>query len=325
MRVLAGDVGGTKTALSLYEGEHPAALRLVREQRYESRAFNGLEPVIAQFLAGTSVDAAGFGVAGPVIQGTCTTTNLPWTIRSESLRSLLGTVRVALRNDVEAAILGIAALPVHSLSWINRAPTMPEGLKVLVTVGTGFGRALLTPDGRAFAGEGGHAAFAPRTLVEANLLLHFLRQDLPLSVEHVLSGPGLYRLYDYLVQTTLIDPNPHVAERIRRGEDPSAVVGELGVSDEDPGCAAAVSWFADLLGAELSNIALGVIPLGGLYVWGGVALKLRDALLRPEVHDAFVSNDKMHDLLMGVPVALVEERELALIGAREAALRSFEG
>lgn len=324
MRILAGDVGGTKTALALYEGHDRQTLRLVREERYPSQAHRGLEPVVEHFLAGASIDAAGFGVAGPVVDEVCQTTNLPWTIRTDVLRRTLATNHVALRNDVEAAILGIDALPSESFSWINPVPVRADGLRVLVTVGTGFGRALRTPAGQVFAGEGGHASFSPRTMVEANLLLHFLRQEQTLSVEQVLSGPGLFRLYDYLVQTTLIDPNPHVAERIRRGEDPSAVVGELGILDEDPGCAAAVSWFAELLGSELSDIALGVIPRGGLYLWGGVALKLRDALLRPEVRDAFVSNDKMGHVLEGIPLALVEERELALIGARQAALLSIE-
>jgi glucokinase len=325
MRILAGDIGGTKTVLSLFEGTNRSTLQLVREDRYASQAYAGLEPVLEQFLSGTSVDGAGFGVAGPVIDGVCTTTNLPWTIRTESLQHGLGTKHVALRNDVEVALLGIDALPSESFTWLNRAPVRRDGLRVLVSVGTGFGRALLTPDGRTFPGEGGHATFGPRTLVEANLLLHFLRHEQPLTVEHVLSGPGLFRLYDYLVESTLIDPNPHVAERIRRGEDASAVVGDLGIQDADAGCAAAVSWFAELLGGELGNIAIGLLPRGGVYVWGGVALKLRDALLQPEVRDAFVSNDKMRHVLEGIPLALIEEPGLAVIGAREAALLSMSG
>ncbi|MET0344186.1 MAG: glucokinase [Polyangiales bacterium] len=325
-RVLAADIGGTKTALSLYEGER-GSLRVAAVQEYESRAFSGLVPILGEFLRGERVDCAAFGVAGPVVDGVCRTTNLPWVVTLVELQHICGTQAVRLLNDLEIAALGIPAAPSHQLVWLQRAPIAANAPIELVAVGTGLGRAFLIPsnDGRslrAFATESGHATFGPRNLIERKLQAFVAQRREVVSVEHVLSGPALKVLYDFVLHEGLAPPTAKL--EIEVAEDPSAVIGRLGARDLDDGCAAAVALFADLLGSELGNTALRSLPRGGLFIWGGVARKLRAVLERGELLDAFLDKPPMRDLLTSIPLALIDEPELGLIGAREAALAALD-
>jgi glucokinase len=322
MRVLAADIGGTKTAFALYSGDDANSLELERKAEYASAGAVGLEPLVARFLGSTRVDAAGFGVAGPVSNGVCHTTNLPWIIRLESLREVCGTAQCSLRNDAEAAILGIrAASRVRTLVW-NSATVDPQAPVALATVGTGFGRAYLVPPAHAFATEGGHASFAARTERDVRLLQMLRARHAQVAVEHVVSGPGLYTLFEAVLEQRIAAPERETLERLREADDKSAVVSELGVGALDAACVAAVRWFAELLGAELGNIALQTIPRGGLYVWGGVARKLKSTLSDGTLREAFLDKNRMRPLLESIPLALLDEPDLALLGAREAALRT---
>jgi glucokinase len=318
MRVLAVDVGGTKTATTLYEGDSATSLVPTRVERFESAAFTGLLPILGEFLHGERVDAAGFGVCGPVRHGVCQTTNIPWVVTRDQLASLCATEHVALINDVEAAMLGVRTVPESSKVWLQRGDPDPDGLQTLISVGTGYGRALLVPPGRAYAAEAGYATFAPRNVIERRLLDYLATTRENPCIEHVLSGPGLYTLYSFIVATGLAAPTAQL--EIDRAEDPSARVGQLGARDLDEACAAAVALFVDILGSTLGNVALEVLPRGGLYLWGGVAQKLRTVIEEGELLEAFVDKDSMRELLTTIPLALIEEPELGTLGAREAAL-----
>ena len=323
-RVLAADIGGTKTALCLYEGE-PGDLHVAQAQEFESRAFSGLVPILGEFLRGARVDCAAFGVAGPVFDGVCRTTNLPWVIELGQLQHICGTEACRLLNDLEIAALGIPAAPRHQLVWLQHAPVAPAAPIELVAVGTGLGRAFLIPTGdgrvRAYATESGHASFGPRNAIERRLLAYVAERRDVVSVEHVPSGPALRVLYDFILHEGLAPPTARLEVDV--ADDPSAVIGRLGARDLDDGCAAAVALFADLLGSELGNVALRSIPRGGLYIWGGVARKLRSVLERGELLDAFLDKPPMRELLETIPLALIDEPELGLIGAREAALAAL--
>jgi glucokinase len=326
MRVLAVDVGGTKTVTALFEGESALSLALTRTERFESAAFSGILPILGEFLHGERVDAAGFGVAGPVIKGVCQTTNLPWIVTLDSLRTVCGTEHVALLNDVEIAALGVRAVPPESVVWLQRAEVDPDGVVSLVSVGTGLGRAFLVPPlgggpARPCATEGGHQSFAPRNIIERRLLDYLAARHETVSIEHVLSGPGLRTLYDFIIETGLAPATCKV--EIEAAEDPSARIGHLGSRDLDEAAAAAVALFVDVLGAELGNVALGNLPRGGLFLWGGVARKLRGAIEKGDLIDAFTDKDKMGDLLRTIPLALLDEPELAILGARQAALAAM--
>jgi glucokinase len=321
MRVLAGDIGGTKTDLRLYVGDTRSELSVERSSRFESQSFSGLTPILGEFLRGERVDCAGFGVPGPVMKGTCRTTNLPWDVTLTELQKVCGTPACALLNDVQAAALGIAAVPDDRKVWLQRAPCDPRGPIELVAVGTGFGRAFVIPGVGAFPSEGGHASFAPRNTIERRLLEFMAQRHDPVAIEHVLAGPAIYSLYQFIVHEGL---SPATAQfEIDAADDPSAVIGRLGVRDIDPASSATVGLFVDLLGAQLGNIALSSMPMGGIYLWGGVALKLRSAIEQGHVLDAFLDKDRMEDFLRTVPVALLNEPDLGILGARTAALSAL--
>lgn len=321
MRVLAGDIGGTKTDLRLYAGPSRDALTVERQARFESHSFSGLTPILGEFLVGERVDAAAFGVAGAVIDGVCKTTNLPWVVTRAELEKVCGTPYCALLNDVQIAALGVARVPDDRKVWLHRAPVSVTAPMELVAVGTGFGRSFVIPGAGAFASEHGHSNFSPRNVIERRLLDFLLERFETPTVEHVLSGPGVYRLYQFIVHEGLA---PATAQfEIDAAEDPSAVVGRLGVRDLDPASSAAIGLFVDILGSELGNIALGSVPRGGLYLWGGVALKLRPALQEGHLVDAFLDKAPMGELLHTIPLALLDEPALGLYGALAAALSAL--
>lgn len=318
MRVLAGDIGGTKTDLRLYTGPSRTELVVERRARFDSQAFSGLTPILGEFLLGERVDAAGFGVAGPVINGVCHTTNLPWVVTVAELEKVCATPYCALLNDVQAAALGISLVGEDRKVWLQQAPIDRFAPIELVSLGTGFGRSFVIPGVGAFATESGHANFAPRNAIERRLLQFLTERFDPVAIEHVLSGPGVYTLYQFIVQEGL---SPATAQfEIDASDDRSAVVGRLGVRDLDPASSATIGLFVDLLGSELGNVALGTIPRGGLYLWGGVALKLRAAIEEGHLMDAFLDKHLMGDLLRTIPVALLDEPDLGILGALSGAL-----
>jgi glucokinase len=318
MRVLAGDIGATKTDLRLYAGPARGALTIEREARFESQGFSGLTPILGEFLIGERVDAAAFGVAGPVIDGVCSATNVPWVVTTSELQKVCGTPHCALLNDVQVAALGVARVPDDRKVWLQRAPVVVGAPVELVSVGTGFGRSFVIPGAGAFASEIGHANFAPRNVIERRLMDFMMERFESPTVEHVLSGPGVHLLYQFIVHEGL---SPATAQfEIDASDDPSAAVGRLGVRDQDPASSAAVGLFVDVLGSQLGNIALASLPRGGLYLWGGVALKLRPALEQGHLVDAFLDKAPMGELLRTIPLALLNEPELGLHGALTAAL-----
>jgi glucokinase len=321
MRVLAGDIGGTKTDLRLYVGTSPSALTVERQGRFDSQAFSGLTPILGEFLRGESVDAAGFGVAGPVLDGACRTTNLPWLVTVAELQKVCATPHCALLNDVQVAALGIPWVADDRKVWLQRAPIDPQAPVELVAVGTGFGRAFVIPGAGAFATESGHASFAPRNVIEKRLFDYLNSRVESVAVEHVLSGPSIFTLYQFVVEQGLAPATAQL--EIERADDPSAAIGRLGVRDLDPASAAAVALFVDLLGSELGNIALSTLPRGGFYLWGGVALKLRPALEEGLLLDAFRDKDRMQDVLRTIPLALLDEPELGIMGALTAGLTAL--
>lgn len=330
MRVLAVDVGSTQTVVGLFEGSSDAELALARKERFENASFSGLLPVLGEFLHGERVDAAGVGVPGPVVEGRCQTTHLPWVVTHADLVAVCGTSHVALRNDVESAVMGVPSVPEESLVWLQRRPLDPEGIVSLLSVGTGFGRAYWAPypkecrlRGRAFATESGHTTFAPRNVIERRLLEFLSARHEHVTVEHALSSPGLHALYQFVVQSGLAAARCQL--EIDRAEDPSAQICHLGTRDLDEASAAAVALFVDILGAELGNVALETIPRGGLFITGRVVQKLKSTLKKGELLDAFRDKDRMGELLDTIPIALLDEPDLTLLGAREAALATMRG
>lgn len=316
--ILAGDVGGTKTSFALFE-RRDGALVLEREATLPSREFPTFEDALARFLDdGTrgAIEAACFGVAGPVVNGRCVTTNLPWQLDETTLAASIPARRVRLLNDLEATGYGVLALPPTALEPLQRGAAR-QGNMVLIAAGTGLGEALLVWDGQrhlVVASEGGHVDFAPRTDLEMELL-RFLRKELGrVSYERVLSGPGLYNVYRFLRDTGGLPEPSWLTERIAAG-DPSAVVSEVGLTGGHPLCVQALDLFVSIYGAEAGNLALKALAVGGVFVGGGIAPRIRAKLADGTFLTAFGDKGRFAELMASIPVSLMLEPRAALLGA----------
>ncbi|MFQ5520016.1 MAG: glucokinase, partial [Candidatus Methylomirabilia bacterium] len=275
--ILAGDVGGTKTAVALIDEAAPG-FGSVREATLPSREFDSLEAVIRRFLAdrpSPKITAACFGVAGAVVDGRCVTTNLPWEVDEQHLAEAIPAPRVKLLNDLEAAGYGVLTLPSQDLLPLQ-AGQVRNGHMALVAAGTGLGEAILVWNNEqhaVMATEGGHADFAPRTDLEMGLL-SFLRTEFGrVSYERVLSGPGLLNIYRFLRDTGWGSEPQWLRNRLER-EDPGAVISEVGMAGDHPLCVKALGLFASIYGAEAGNLALKALAVGGVFIGGGIAPKI---------------------------------------------------
>lgn len=316
--ILAGDVGGTKTALALFE-RRGRALTVVRESVLPSQGFAALTDAIRHFLtegAPASIDAACVGVAGPVIDGRCTATNLPWVIDEAELAACLGTRRVRLVNDLEATGHGVLGLPRSALAPLQTG-TPRKGSMALIAAGTGLGEVLLVWDGRrhrVVGSEGGHTDFAPRTDLEVELL-KFLRKEFGrVSYERVVSGPGLYNIYRFLLATDGSSEPEWLRARMESG-DPSAVVAEAALDRADSRAVQALDLFVSIYGAEAGNLALKTLAVGGVFVGGGIAPKIRAKLEDGTFVTAFRDKGRLGEMIAAIPVQLVLEPRAALLGA----------
>jgi glucokinase len=318
---IAGDVGGTKTRVSLFER---VGGRLVQhaERVYASAEHASLEEVLALHRRETGAPraaAACFGVAGPVFEGRASATNLPWgPIEEASLARALG-VPVRLVNDVEAAAYGMLALPDDALVELNPAASAPRrGHVAVIAAGTGLGEAFLLWDGEryhALPGEGGHADFAPRTDEELELL-RWLRARLlgRVSWERVVSGPGLLELYHFARERSGAAEPDWLARRMA-GEDPSAVVSEVALAAGDAACERALALFVSAYGAEAGNMAVRCLARGGVFVGGGIAPKILPALQGGAFLEAFCDKGRVEDLLRGLSVRVALDPRAPLLGA----------
>jgi glucokinase len=321
--VLAGDIGGTKTALALFE-QREHGLVLAREDTLPSRAFASLEAAIERFLSAgarpPSLATVCLGVAGPVVDGRCVATNLPWIIDERALAAAIPAERVRLLNDLEAAAHGVLSLPEAELRALQPG-TGRRGHMVLIAAGTGLGEALIVQDGErriVIASEGGHADFAPRDDVEEDLL-RFLRKEFGrVSLERILSGPGLHNVYRFLRDTSWAKESQEVADRMRAG-DPSAVVTEMALAGRDAMCAKALDIFVSVYGAEAGNLALKTMAVGGVYVGGGIAPRILPRLTTGAFVAAFRDKGRLAALMDTMPIHVALNPRAPLLGAAKVA------
>lgn len=315
--VLAGDVGGTKTLLALAEpaGE---SLRIVRETLFPSTRYSGLGEIVREFLDDMrdEVSAACFGLPGPVLDGACRTPNLPWFLTERDLARETKLARVQLVNDFAAAAMGVLVLPPEAFVTLQEGDAEPHGARAVIGAGTGLGQAVLFWDGhryRPHATEGGHAGFAPQGELQRELLAYLERSYLPVSVERAVSGPGLLRIYRFLVERG-VSTWPEVAEAIVR-EDPGEVIAHHALARTDIACEQALDLFVAAYGAEASNMALRTMATGGVYVGGGIAPKILPKLREGAFLEAFRSKGRMRELVSRIPLRVVLEPRAGLLGA----------
>lgn len=324
--ILAGDAGGTKTVLALFD---------VREGRpesvcvdtFSSREFSSLESIIGEFLSGRGpVDRACIGVAGPVLGGRSRLTNLAWTVEEESIRRACGAERAYLVNDLQAMAFSIPFLPPDGFAVLQAGEADPEGTIAVVAAGTGLGVGFLARRGGGyipFASEGGHAGFAPRDERETRLLLRLIKRYGRASAERLVSGPGLHELYLFIREEEGAPDMPGIEARMAR-EDPPRVIAEEGISGRSPACLEALRFFASLYGSVSGDLALGFLATGGIVLGGGVAPAILPVLAEGGFVESFAAKGRFRDLLSRIPVKVILEEGAALHGAARYAL-AMEG
>jgi glucokinase len=326
--ILAGDIGGTKTVLALFE-QSGETLEPVREATFPSRDHATFEEILTTFLGaspGQRPEAACFGVAGAVMDGRVQTTNLPWTLEEEPLSEAIGGGKATLLNDLEAAAYGTLHLSLAEKHVLNPGTSRRKrGNIAVIAAGTGLGEAILFFDGQKYqpiASEGGHADFAPQSDVEVELHKYLrARFHGHVSYERVLSGPGFFNVYSFFRDSGHAPEPDWLAERLKGG-DPSAVVSEVGLSGQDENCVATLDLFANIYGAEAGNLALKALAVGGVFVAGGIAPKILPALTRNDAFlKGFFAKGRFADLMKNLHVSITLNPRAPLIGAAYYALQ----
>ncbi len=316
--ILAGDIGGTNTRLALVEAKNDS-ITILFEETFPSREKTSLEAVLAEFLSVHHCDLtrASFGIAGPVRNGRCEATNLPWVVDAKNVAKQLGLKIVGLMNDLVANAYGIAVLQPKDYVILNKGARSATGNKAIISAGTGLGEAGLYWDGEAhrpFASEGGHVDFAPRNHLEIELLDYLLKNFRRVSYERLVSGPGLLHIYQFLRDTEKGEEPPWLSEQLRHG-DRSQTISKLAMEGKSPLCNQALDLFVSLYGAEAGNLALSHMATGGVYLGGGIAPKIISKLKESVFMNAFTTKGRLRPLLQDIPVRVIMNAKTALLGA----------
>jgi glucokinase len=344
-QLLAGDIGGTKTILRWVDAQQDGAeLKTLYEARYISAEFIDLAAIVRQFLSTAAAEVgetpapekACFAIAGPVVDNTSSVTNLSWFLEAEQLEKDLAIAQVNLINDFAAIGYGVAGLQTADLLTLQSVAPQVDAPIAVLGAGTGLGQCFLIRQGQhyqVFASEGGHSDFAPRSEIEFQLL-KYLRERHGInriSVERVVSGQGIVSIYQFLRDRQSMTESPEVQDAIRTWEheagipeksvDPGFVIATA-AEDGDYLCERTMQLFAEAYGAEAGNLALKLLPYGGLYIAGGIAAKNLPLLEAGGFMRAMLDKGRMRPLMEKVPVHVVLNPQVGLIGAARYAAQS---
>ncbi len=324
--ILAGDIGGTKTAVALFSPESGPHMPLV-ERSFPSTKYPSLEAILHEFLAAHPgpLQAACFGVAGPVVEGRAEITNLPWVIDTATIAADLGIPTVYLINDLKAVAQAVPHLDADDMETLNAGDPVAGGAIGVIAPGTGLGEAFLTYDrGRYLAhpSEGGHSSFAPTTPTEADLLQYLLEQHNHVSYERVCSGLGIPNIYAFFRDRVFKRETPSVAAQLAVADDPTPVIvaGALNPSSPCPVCAATLDCFLGIFGSEAGNLALKVLATGGVYLGGGIPPRLLPQLRGERFLSAMQNKGRFRELMERTPVHVILNTKTGLYGAAAFAL-----
>jgi glucokinase len=336
--LLAGDIGGTKTILRLVEESASVSWRTLYEALYPSRDFPDLVPIVQRFLSAAgqqlstapTPEKACFAIAGPVVNNTSVLTNLDWFLEAERLEKDLEIPKVTLINDFAAVGYGVLGLETKDLHTLQAATPQLDAPIAVIGAGTGLGEGFLIQqngDYRVFSTEGGHTDFSPRTGLEFQLL-QYLREKYDIqriSVERVVSGQGIVAIYQFLRDRQIAPESPEIGQVIKTWEqetgrseksvDPAAVIAKAALENRDRLCEQTMQLFVDAYGTEAGNLALKLLPYGGLYVAGGIAAKNLELIKEGQFLRAFSQKGRVSPLLERVPVHIVLNPQVGLIGA----------
>ncbi|BAS56193.1 glucokinase [Leptolyngbya boryana NIES-2135] len=344
--LLAGDIGGTKTILRLVEAQvdqTETAKSSLFEQRYVSRDFPDLVPMVEKFLqeaqqaTGQSFapEKACFGIAGPVVNNTSKVTNVGWMLEGDRLSEQLSIPKVSLINDFAAIGYGILALEPTDLHVLQQGQPKENAPIAVIGAGTGLGQGYLVHDGTAyqvFESEGGHADFAPRTELEFQMSRYLLdKLNIErISVERIVSGQGIIAIYQFLRDRDFAKESPEIAEIMHtwnseigreKTVDPAAAISQAALEQRDHLSEKTMQMFIDAYGAEAGNQALKLLPYGGLYIAGGIAAKVLPLMEEGSFVRSFQLKGRMRSLMEQVPIQIVLNPQVGLIGAALCASR----
>ncbi len=331
--LLAGDIGGTKTLLRLVLADSPDRIQF--EHLYHSQAYPDLVPISQEFLGaaqtqlGTEikVSSACFGIAGPVKDRVCYLTNLSWHLTADRLQQELQIPQVELINDFAAIGYGIPQLPLSDLYTLQIGQIQPNAPKATLGAGTGLGEGFLIHNGtdyEVFATEGGHTDFAARSIREFEFLQYLCQQYQldRLSYDRVISGRGIVAIYQFLRDTSNLSENPEIASVVKEWEqqteklaDPAALISAAAIAKTDPLSQTTMEMFISMYGAEAGNLALKILPYGGLYLAGGIAAKNISLLTDGIFIAAFNQKGRISELLGNIPIYVILNPQVGLCGA----------
>jgi glucokinase len=342
--LLAGDIGGTKTILRLVEESPEPSWHTLYEALYSSRDFPDLVPIVQQFLSAAGQqrgtiprpEKACFAIAGPVVNDTCVLTNLAWVLDARRLEKELDIANIRLINDFAAVGYGILGLEAKDLYTLQEVTPQLNAPIAIIGAGTGLGEGFLIQQAgsyQVFASEGGHADFAPRNELEFQLL-QYLRDKYDIqriSVERVVSGQGIVALYQFLRDRQVAQESPEIGQIIRTWEretgrteksvDPAAAIAQAALEKRDDLCEQTLQMFVEAYGAEAGNLSVKLLPYGGLYVAGGIAAKILPLIQEGSFLRSFGQKGRVSPLLERVPVHVILNPQVGLMGAAICASR----
>jgi glucokinase len=325
--ILAGDIGGTHTRIAIFQPAADGALKMLLERVYPSREHKNLDEIVSLFLSNekVTIDRACFGIAGPVLHGRVFTPNLAWVVDALALAKEINIQAVWLINDLQAHASGIDDLAPSDFVALNQVDA-GIGNGALIAAGTGLGEAGLYWDGARrwpFPCEGGHADFAPRNDLEVELFRYLLAKFGRVSYERVLSGPGLQNIFEFLAATGKEQEPQSLKNELQQAADPAAIISQHGMDGDASICARALDIFVSIYGAEAGNLALKLMATGGVFISGGIAAKILPKLTAPVFMQSFISKGRLQPMLEAIPVKVVVNDRIGLIGAaRYAVLQS---
>jgi glucokinase len=319
MRILAGDIGGTKTRLGLFDSDE-SGLHLIVEERFDSKSQPKLSDIVRQFLdkkTGEPPVAACFGIPGPVIEGFVKTANLPWELSAQTLASEIGIPKLRLVNDLAGFAAALPFLKNENLKTIHPgSEPRNKNMFAVVAPGTGLGQAYLHLEANAqqvFATEGGHIAFAPESEVEIGLLQFLQAKFRRVSIERVVCGPGLVNIYQYLKESKRYTTSKKLEDEFLE-QDTAAVITQSALAHEDEICVETLRIFLRVLGGHIGDVILSTLCTGGIYLAGGIPPKIASKLGHSSFLESIWNKGRFRDLVHSTPIHLVLDDRVALKG-----------
>ncbi|MBD1424747.1 glucokinase [Sphingobacterium arenae] len=319
-KILAVDIGGTKTIFGVFE-VNDNALSLLREETFGSRSMGTFEEILQKFLAGKKddrPDVLSIGVAGPVLGNKVTLTNLAWELDATALKTEFDMDKVSIINDLEATAYGLVGLSPEDTIPLFESTDTTSGNMAVLAPGTGLGEAGIFWDGsfhRPFATEGGHSEFAPRTELDVELLKYLQQEDEIISWEHVVSGPGIYRIYKFLRDAKGHKEPTWLKENFKNNDNPAAVISHAAMRELDATCSLAMDLFVSYMARESASLVLKHKAVGGLWLGGGIPPRIFPLLKKDLFREQFIQNAHMKQLLEKVSIRVILNSQAALIGA----------